>query len=100
MGEADDYLTHAETALRGEHSYAFINADEFVAEAFSNPKFQETLSLIPLSNELAGKLGLHAKTGSVWDAVKQIISGIIEAADWSGAPTYGYGWDDAGWRGD
>jgi hypothetical protein len=78
MDETDKRLSELAPDLREQHSYAFKNADEFVAETFSNPKFQETLAATPLSNELASKLGLHAKTASVWDAVKQIIGNLIE----------------------
>ena len=78
MGEADKYLTEKSPEDRELHNYAFKNTDEFVAETFSNPHFQEVLSLTPLSSELAERLGLPGKSSSVWDAVKQIISGIIE----------------------
>jgi hypothetical protein len=78
MGETDKFLTEKGPEDRKEHDYAFRSADEFVAETFSNPHFQEVLATTPLSNELASRLGLHAKSASAWDAVKQIISGIIE----------------------
>jgi hypothetical protein len=76
--EADRYLSKNAFEDREVHNYAFTNADEFVAETFSNPRFQELLSLTPLSEDLAKRLGLPGKSPSVWDAVKNIISGIIE----------------------
>jgi hypothetical protein len=76
--ETDRYLSQKVPEAKEIHSYAFRNAHEFVAETFSNPEFQRVLSLTPLSEDLAKRLGLPGKQPSVWDAVKQIISGIIE----------------------
>jgi hypothetical protein len=78
MSETDKWLREQAPEDRKTHDYAFKNADEFVAETFSNPKFQEVLATTPLSNELAGRLGLNAKSSSVWDAVKQVVANLIE----------------------
>lgn len=78
MGETDKWLSDVLPEDRKAHDYAFSNEHEFIAEAFSNPDFQEVLSSTPLSNELASKLGLHAKSDSVWDAVKNIVGKLVE----------------------
>jgi hypothetical protein len=78
MGEADKWLSKNAFEDREVHKYAFKNEDEFVAETFSNPRFQEVLATTPLSNELAGRLGLNAKSSSVWDAVKQIVANLVQ----------------------
>src|SRR5207344_1835246 len=42
------------------------------------PRFQNVLATTPISNELAGKLNLHAKSSNVWDAVRGIVRQLIE----------------------
>lgn len=59
------------------HEYAFKNEQEFIAEAFSNPQFQEVLAKTPISKELGGELKLGGPVRSVWDAVRGIIKGLI-----------------------
>jgi hypothetical protein len=78
MKETDRWLSDVLPEDRKLHDYAFTNEHEFIAETFSNPRFQEVLSATPLSNELASKLGLHAKTNSVWDAVKNVVGKLVE----------------------
>lgn len=47
-------------------TYGLLNADEFVAEAFSNEAFQHLLATMKMPRTLARELGLR-KTGTVWD---------------------------------
>lgn len=74
MDEAEGLLSKEDRAF---HDYAFKNEHEFIAEAFSNPHFQEVLAQTRISNELAGALKLHAKS-SVWDAVRGVLKDLIQ----------------------
>ena len=78
MSETSGYLDQVDKASRLLHNYAFKNEDEFIAEAFSNPRFQEVLSTTPISKELARRLALDKPSPSVWDAVKNIVKDLIE----------------------
>jgi hypothetical protein len=64
---------------QGVIDYGFTNAKEFMAEAFSNPKFQEFLSRIPIDQELARYLGVdRAGPMSAWDVVRKFVQKAIE----------------------
>lgn len=58
--------------------YGFANTKEFIAEAFSNPHFQEFLAHTPIPQELAGWLGLHKKSMSIWDMFRGFVKKAIE----------------------
>lgn len=64
--------------LAKELSYGFKNADEFIAEAFSNPRFQEALVTTPLPKELAEVFNLSKDTKTVWDVVRNFVADILE----------------------
>ena len=87
MDETDKYLKERSPAYRQEHDYAFTNEHEFLAESKSNTHLQQILALTPVSNELAGKLGLHAKTGKMIDAVRAIVSKLVEQLTGKKPPT-------------
>lgn len=54
--------------------YGFTNEAEFVAEALSNPEFQQQLADVQISQELASDLKLRTwKVHSAWDAVVAAI---------------------------
>lgn len=70
---------HAE--MSGEVGlYGLRNADEFVAEAWSNPAFQEFLAGVPLTNEDVAALRAQGFTKAsstlktLWDAVRAVVS--------------------------
>ncbi len=66
-------------AMSGDRlKYAFTNAKEFVAEAFSNEHFQELLANTPISKELAAELGLGRKRMSSWDLFRKFVKEAIE----------------------
>jgi len=63
---------------QGALDYGFTNPKEFIAEAFSNPKFQEFLATTPIPPELAKRLGLHNRTMSMWDVFRGFVKKAIE----------------------
>ncbi|MBK8745549.1 LPD38 domain-containing protein [Propionivibrio sp.] len=62
-------FNHAKATGKLEGMYGKENVDEFVAEAFSNPKFQEVLK------QIAAPEGSARKT--VWDRFISVIRGIL-----------------------
>lgn len=64
----------------GSLRYGFTNAKEFIAEAFSNSKFQEFLARVPINDpEMARYLGLdRPSTMSAWDMVRKFVQKAIE----------------------
>ena len=60
--------------------YAFTNEKEFIAEAFSNPGFQELLSQIPVTDPvLKSYLGLDRRASmSMWDVFRGYVKRAIE----------------------
>lgn len=58
---------------RVAHKYAFTDEREFLAEGMSKSAFREALAKIPLPKEIAERLNLEGKTGTVWDAFKNIL---------------------------
>lgn len=60
-------------------SYSFTNLDEFVAEAFSNPKLQKFLAETPASVDLA--MGLEANRGrSIGSSVRSLWTSLVDVA--------------------
>lgn len=78
MDEAEEFLNENDPASRGVHDYAWTNEEEFIAEAFSKPDFQEVLATTPISPELAKAIGLKSGARTVWDAVREIIGQLVE----------------------
>jgi hypothetical protein len=77
------HLSANQTELLLKHGndkldYGFVNAKEFVAEAFSNPHFQDFLANVPISKELAAELGLNKRSMSVWDVFRGYVKKIVE----------------------
>jgi hypothetical protein len=60
--------------------YGFKNAKEFIAEAFSNPHFQEVLSRIPIDADTAAHFGLRRGSMSMWDMFRNFVKQAIEKA--------------------
>jgi hypothetical protein len=59
--------------------YGFSNNFEFIAEAMSNPKLQEQLATIPLSDELAGQLNIaNWKAKTVWQAIVSAVRQLLQ----------------------
>lgn len=55
--------------------YGFTNTDEFIAEAWGNRKFQAALAEVPLSPQLAQKLGIEQwRTRSLWTALLEVFN--------------------------
>lgn len=53
--------------------YGWTNTREFIAEAFSNPEFQEVLQRIPAPEAVSKFLKLDATSTSIWDMLIQTI---------------------------
>lgn len=64
----------------GVLDYGFTNAKEFIAEAFSNPKFQEFLARVPIDDaELARYLGVDRPGRmSAWDMLRKFVQKAVE----------------------
>ena len=65
----------SKTKPEGPTKYGFTNEREFIAEAFSNPKFQQMLADHILSPKVAAKLEAQFKSPikSAWDALVQTV---------------------------
>ncbi len=65
---------------QGVIDYGFTNSKEFIAEAFSNPKFQEFLSRVRIEDvELARYLGIDRPGSmSAWDVLRKFVQKAIE----------------------
>jgi len=78
MNAADRYMSDTLPQQRKQHAYAFRDVGEFIAEAWSNQDFQQTLSHVPLPEELARSIGMKAEGNTIWHAVKKIVGDILE----------------------
>jgi hypothetical protein len=78
MNETREHLQVTDQAALDRHGYAFTNHREFIAEAFSNPRFQNVLAEIPLSEDLAYRLDLNAKSDTLWSAVRKLVADALE----------------------
>lgn len=58
---------------RKDHSYAFGNEREFLAEGMSKSAFRDALAKVKLPENLVDKFNLRGKTGSVWEAFKNTL---------------------------
>lgn len=69
-------LTHGTGTL----DYGFTNPKEFIAEAFSNPRFQDFLSSVPITDpELVRYLGIGRPSKmSAWDVLRKFVQKAIE----------------------
>lgn len=70
----------AELTFLPEHlrQYGFTNPFEFIAEAISNPHFQDTLSAITIPDDLANLLQMPQATKvSAWRSLMEIIRRIL-----------------------
>jgi hypothetical protein len=62
-----------------EFNYAFQNPYEFMAEAFSNPRFQEVLSAVAIDEKTATRLNILGQGKiTAWDAVRDIVRRVFE----------------------
>jgi len=63
----------------GRLDYGFTNAFEFIAEAFSNPQFQDFLARIPIDDQLAHYLEIDRPGKmSAWDVLRKFVQKAIE----------------------
>lgn len=76
MNEVNGHLTTNDYAARREHSYAFTNTKEFIAEGQSKESFQEALKKVPISRELWKDLG--SEPANAWEALKNIVRELWE----------------------
>ncbi len=77
--EHPDNAPHVELLYGDSTRYAFTNAKEFVAEAFSNARFQEVLTQIPINDpRLAAYLGLNKRSMSMWDVFRGYVKKAVE----------------------
>ncbi len=74
-------LDHAKRNGLDTEQYGLRNSDEFVAEMWSNPQFQEFLAQIPLSKDVGRRLVANgwqrvvaSSLKTVWDAVRATVS--------------------------
>lgn len=63
--------------FRGKLDYGLTNQKEFIAEAFSNPAFQEFLTHIPAPPDMVKALKL-GQARSVWDMFRHLVKRAIE----------------------
>jgi hypothetical protein len=77
MQETEEFLKDLRD-VREQIRYALSDEREFIAEAFSNPRVQEVLSGIPMSADLSQTLGMHMHRPTMWDAVVNMVRGILE----------------------
>jgi hypothetical protein len=79
MDAADAYMSKTLPEQRKYHNYAFQNVNEFVAESWSKQDLQQTLSHVPLPEEVAQAIGMRGpERHTIWDAFRKIISDILE----------------------
>lgn len=68
-----------------QRTYAFENVDEFVAEAFSNPEFQDYLSKIPAGDSLSAGItanrvrSVGKKITTLWDQLVATVGNIFSS---------------------
>ena len=60
-------------------AYGFENLDEFVAEAFSNPKFAKDLNDVKITPELQKSLGVKENITSLWEAIVDKFNSVVYA---------------------
>ena len=79
--EGVESLTQFEAAVMIQQQYGFTNVHEMVAEAFSNPAFQQLLTKIPVDMYTEAKLkelGFNIKSGSnFFDAFKDLVKNML-----------------------
>jgi hypothetical protein len=76
MEEALDHMLMVDPRAGG--AYGFSNAFEFVAEAFSNPYFQDYLKSVPISDALRVKLKIKSwSLGTLWGAFVDKLRSMI-----------------------
>jgi hypothetical protein len=78
LNETKDLVSAADPESLKKFDYAFTRPVEFMAEAWSNKAFQELLASLPMSPELAERLGMEKRTGSMWEGVRKIIADFME----------------------
>jgi hypothetical protein len=61
-------LEHAPDSVN-DIRYGLSNTREFIAEAFSNPRFQEVLSQLPAPDSIVKFLNLDTPVTNLWDAL-------------------------------
>ena len=94
----DDIVTEMRKALKEQlsssaFSNAFSNNDEFIAEAFTNERFQEFLAAAAMPAETAARIGAMSdaaghQVSSWWDAVLRMVSNAIAPFRRKGQLTY------------
>lgn len=58
--------------------YGLSSPTEFIAEAFSNPKFQEFLTHVPAPEALVKQLKLQGPSRSMWDMFRAMVKKAIQ----------------------
>ncbi len=75
---AEALLTKMDNDAITDMRYGLVNTREFIAETFSNPRFQELLAGMPADPDVVSKLGLDTHgIKSVWDAMVSSIRRIL-----------------------
>lgn len=76
-------------ASHPEFQYGLTSPHEFVAEAFTNPAFQDFLASMPLSDAMKKTMGDHKLVGrqsqSLWDAFVAAVGKILRLAGYGHA---------------
>ena len=73
----EELRDHVKDTQGGKH-YGFKDAHEFLAEALSNPEFQDLLMSTPLPREMARRLGMDQRTGSMWDGLLTMVRDYMQ----------------------
>lgn len=64
--------------FRGKLDYGLTTPKEFIAEAFSNPAFQEFLTHIPAPPDMVKALKLGGPSRSMWDMFRAMVKKAIQ----------------------
>ena len=73
----DELRDHVKDIQGGEH-YGFKDAHEFLAEALSNPEFQDLLMSTPIPRSMAERLGMNQRTSTMWDGLLQGVHAYMQ----------------------
>jgi len=78
--DIESLMKSAKMQSKNKKQYGFTTADEFVAEAFSSPRFADELNSLTLSKEMKKRYGIAKHIQSVWDLVVAKFSEVVESA--------------------
>lgn len=78
LNETKAFIERYAPDAYGSFEYAFTDVDEFMSEAMSQRHLQEAMAAIPISKDLANKLGLGKGPKNLWDLFREFLKDIFE----------------------